>query len=341
MPIDPILYQNEYVLALYYIIGAIVLAKVLIVVLKKYLGKLTAKTKTDIDDIILQNATKPLYILIIVAGIYAGLSSLSIVTAYPAIPKIIFALVVLIIALLVSRTLAVLISHVLKVQKKFEKTPKLINKVVGVVIYLLALVIILDHFGVAISPILATLGVGGLAVGLALQPTLADLFAGIHIISDQPIRVGDFIELDAETKGTVEDIGWRSTRIRTPGNNIIIVPNSKLADTTITNSNMPQKEVSCLIYCGVGYGENLEKVEKIVLDVAKNVIKKVDGAVKDYQPKVRFYEFGDSNINFKTIFHAKKRGDKFLLTHEFIKALKKEFDKRKIDISFPVRKIVK
>ena len=333
--------NNEYIKALLILVAFVIIAKILLLISKRYVSKLTAKTKTDIDNLIFEKSTGPVYSLIIIAGIYIALKSLSIVATYDTLVKgVFFILVSCIIALLVSRNLGILISHVLRVNKKFEKTPQLISKTVSVIIYLIALIVILDYLGVAISPILATLGVGGLAVGLALQPTLADLFAGIHIISDRPIHVGDFVELDAETKGTVEDIGWRSTRIKTPSNNIIVVPNAKLAESTIVNISYPQKETSCVVHCGVGYNEDLEKVEDIIFAIAKKVLKNTKGAVKTYKPLVRFYEFGDSNINFKVIMRAQSRGDTFLLKHEFIKALKKEFDKKKIEISFPVRKLI-
>jgi len=333
--------QNEYANALVIILVSFIIAKAIILGSKKYVKKFTEQTKTDLDDKVITAIEKPAYSLILLVGAFLALRTIAALASIGSlITTVMFILGVFIVTLMFSRIVSILITHWFKTQKNFQKTPKLISKTISVIIYIIAAIIVLDHFNIAISPILATLGVGGLAVGLALQPTLADLFSGIHIISDKPLQVGDFIELDAETKGTVEDIGWRSTRIKTPGNSVIIIPNSKLASSTIFNVSLPENEVSCVIPCGVGYGEDLEKVEKITLDVAKEVLKKTKGAIKDYEPKVRFYEFGDSNINFKVILRAETRGAKFSLTHEFIKALKKEFDKKNIDISYPVMKVV-
>lgn len=333
--------QNEYANALVIILISFIIAKAIILCSKKYVKKFTEKTKTDIDDKLIAAIEKPTYSLILLVGAFLALRTITALASVGSlITTVMFILGVFIVTLMFSRIVSILITHWFKTQKDFQKTPKLISKTVSVIIYIIAAIIVLDNFNVAISPILATLGVGGLAVGLALQPTLSDLFSGINIISDKPLRVGDFIELDAETRGTVEDIGWRSTRIKTTGNTIIIIPNSKLASSIIYNISLPEQEVSCVIACGVSYGEDLERVEKIGVDVAKKILKKIKGAVKDYEPKLRFYEFGDSNINFKVILRAETRGDKFTLTHEFIKALKKEFDKKNIEISYPIMKIV-
>ena len=334
------LIQNEYFQFLLIFAGSIIFAKILHFFLKNYVHKLTEKTKTDIDEIILEIVTKPLYAFIIVLGMYFALKSLSILDIYTLlIGKIFFVVIVLLASLTASRVFSVLISRWLKVQKRFEKTPRLINRIISVVIYLIAILIILNHFQVEVTPLVATLGLGGLAVGLALQNTLSNFFAGLHIISDRPINVGDFIELEGNISGYVEDIGWRSTRIRTLPNTIVIVPNSKLAESTITNNSLPEPEMSVMVQCGVSYGSDLKKVEKVTIDVAGKIQKTVPGAVKTFEPFIRYHTFGDSNINFTVILRVEKFVDRYLVIHEFIKALKESYDKEKIEISWPVRKV--
>ncbi|MFX1503315.1 MAG: mechanosensitive ion channel family protein, partial [Promethearchaeota archaeon] len=180
---------------------------------------------------------------------------------------------------------------------------------------------------------------GALAIGLALQSTLSNFFAGVHILSDKPIRVGDFIELDENTSGTVEDIGWRSTRIRMLTDNLLIIPNGKLAESNIINYSMPKQDLSIWIPCGVSYESDLKKVERVSLEVAKEIQNTVPGAVKDFEPQFRYREFGDSNINFITIIRIEEPIKRFIVRNEFIKALKERFDKEKIEISWPIRKI--
>jgi len=335
------LFQNEYLQFFLILISSIIFAQIFNFTLKKYVKRITKKTKSDIDDIILSIITKPLYILITVIGIYLALKSLSMSNPYSSwIDGTFFIIIVLIVSLLVSKVVSTLTSRWLNVQKRFEKTPKLINKIITVVIYLIAFLMILSYFKIEITPLIATLGIGGLAVGLALQNTLSNFFAGLYMVADKPINLGDFVELpDANISGYVEDIGWRSTRIKTLPNTIVIVPNSKLAESIIVNDSLPEQEMAVLVQCGVAYSSDLEKVEKVTIDVARKIQKTVPGAVKIFEPFIRYHTFGDSNINFTIILRVEKFVDKYLVTHEFIKALKQRYDKEDIEISWPVRKI--
>jgi len=172
-----------------------------------------------------------------------------------------------------------------------------------------------------------------------LQDTLSNFFAGVYLVADMPIRIGDYIELDNGMKGYVEDIGWRSIRIKTLPNNYIIIPNSKLAQSIITNYYAPEQEMSVVVPCGVSYDSDLEKVEKVTIEVAKEVQQNVPGAVKNFEPFIRYNEFGDSNINFSIILRVERFVDRYLVVHEFIKKLMARYNKEGIEISFPVRNI--
>jgi small-conductance mechanosensitive channel len=227
----------------------------------------------------------------------------------------------------------------LKIRKGFERPPKLINMTVSIIIFVVAIIVILGYFKIDIAPLIAGVGLGALAIGLALQSTLSNFFAGMHLISDRPIDVGDYIEIDENTKGTIEDIGWRSTRIRTLADNLLIIPNGKLAESNIINFSKPKQDMSLWIPCGVAYESDLKKVEKVTLEVAKMIQNTVEGAVKGFQPAFRFKEFGDSNINFTAILRVADPMMRFIVRNEFIKSLKERFDKEDIEISWPIRKI--
>jgi len=341
MGLITILLNNEYFKAFYIFVLFIAFSKLFIWLFEKYIKRIAKKTKTDLDDMLLEKTKTPGYFLIITIGVYTALKSLSRLIPYESwIEGVFFISLVVIITFILTRITDLMIIKWLKVSKKFEKTPRLINRVVNVIIYIIALLFILDHFKIKITPILATLGVGALAVGLALQNTLSNLFSGLHIISDKPVNVGDFIEMQSENiSGYVDDIGWRSTRIRTLSGNMVIVPNSKLADSIIINDTMKHPEMSVVIPCGVSYESDLERVEKITIETAEKIQKNTKGCVKDFKPFIRYNEFGDSNINFSVILKVENYTDKFMATHEFIKALKKSYDKNKIDISYPVRKV--
>ncbi|MFH1445282.1 MAG: mechanosensitive ion channel family protein [Nanoarchaeota archaeon] len=333
---------QEYLTFIIILIAAIIGSKIVQFAVIRTLSKLTGKTKTDIDDKIIAAVRKPILISITLFGFQMGLGILSIFSSYQQLISDSFYIIyILLIALVVSRIVRIFVGKGLHVKTGVQNTPNILNKVIILIIYIVALFVIMGRFGADLTGAIAALGVGGIAIGLALQDTLSNFFAGIHIVSDRPINVGDYIELDANTKGFVEEIGWRSTRIRTMGNVSIIVPNGKLADSTIINNTLPSKPTSVIIKCGVAYTEDLYKVEKVTLEVANEMQKTVDGAVKDHEPMVRFNNFGDSNIDFSVILRVEEFTKKYLITHEFIKALKKRFDKEKIEISWPVRKIVK
>ena len=335
-----IFYENEYFQFLLIVIGSIIFARIFNLIVTKYIKKITEKTRTDIDDMLMKVIRKPLYIFIILVGFYFGLKSLSFLAPYSLwIDRLFFIISALLLSLIVTRILSFFISRWLKVQKKFEKTPRLINTVVTIAVYLIAFLMILRYLNVEITPLVATLGLGGLAVGLALQNTLSNFFAGVHIISDRPINVGDYIEMDGNIAGYVEDIGWRSTRIRTLPNTIVIVPNSKIAESVIVNNYLPVQEMSIVLQCGVAYGSDLEKVEKVTVDVARKIQQTVPGAVKTFEPFIRYHTFGESNINFSIILRVEEFVDRYLVSHEFIKALKARYDKENIEISWPVRKV--
>jgi len=193
----------------------------------------------------------------------------------------------------------------------------------------------LKQFGVEITPLLAGLGIAGIAVAMALKDTLSNFLSAIYITADRPMKLGDYIELDAKTAGYVVDIGWRTTRLRTWDHNYLILPNSKIAESVFRNYNAPKTEMTTLVSCGVAYDSDLEKVEKVALAVAKKVQKSVDGTIKEYEPSLRFREFGDSAITFTVSLRVKNRESRGRVVHEFIKALKTSFDKEKVEIPFP------
>jgi small-conductance mechanosensitive channel len=205
------------------------------------------------------------------------------------------------------------------------------------VVFLVGVLIILQSLGISITPILTALGVGGLAVALALQDTLSNLFAGLHVIASRQIRIGDYVKLDTGEEGYVQDITWRNTAIKTLPNNIVVVPNSKLASAIVTNYYLPQKEMAVLVQVGVSYDSDLEKVERVTLEVAKEVMREISGGVPEFQPLVRYHTFADSSVNFTVALRAKEFVDQYLIKHEFVKKLHSRYQKEGIVIPFPIR----
>jgi small-conductance mechanosensitive channel len=330
---------NEYIIFIFTLIFIIIVTILSRTIFRVFVKKIADKKKAY-RDYILKQLTKPIILLLIIIGLYLAIKQLSITLNYVFwIDGFFFILTTFIFALFFSRIFSVLMIGYLKLKRGFEHPPKLIHMTISVIIYIIAIGVILAYFKIDITPLIAGVGLGALAIGLALQSTLSNFFAGMHLISDRPIDVGDYIEIDENTNGTVQDIGWRSTRIRTLADNLLIIPNNKLAESNITNFSKPKKDMSLWVPCGVAYESDLEKVEKITLEVARKIQKTTDGAEKEFEPAFRYKEFGDSNINFITVLRVSDPMMRFAVRNEFIKMLKKNFDKEGIEISWPIRKI--
>lgn len=215
-----------------------------------------------------------------------------------------------------------------------------LRRVLPITIYAVGALVAIDSVGVSISPILAGLGIGGLAVALAVQPTLSNFFAGTYVVTEGELKEGDFIELEGGPSGYVEDVGWRSTKIRSRFNNLVIIPNSRMAESIVTNYFSPTPAMNVIVTCGVSYDANLEDVERFSVEEAEAVINDSDQAIKDVEPFFGFSNFGDSNIDFFVFLQAIDRTGTFTLKSELIKRIHERFNVEGIEINYPVRKIV-
>ena len=201
----------------------------------------------------------------------------------------------------------------------------------------IGVLVLLGTLGIAITPIIASLGITSLAVALALQPTLENFFSGVQLVMDKPIRVGDFIELDSGEQGFVEKIGWRSTWIRMLPNNVVIMPNSVLSESKIINYYYPEPELSVPVEVGVHYDSELEHVERVTLEVSRQVLKSHEWGVTEYNTFVVYHTFDSSSINFTVMLRAKEYFNRFWVKSAFIKALHRRYRDEGIVIPYPIR----
>ena len=221
-----------------------------------------------------------------------------------------------------------------------EKLLPQVRRITPIVIYAIGGLMALDFLGVSITPLVAGLGIGGLAVALAIQPTLSSFLSGTYLITEGELNEGDFIELDNGPSGFVIDVGWRSTKIRDRFNNLIMIPNSKMIESVMTNYYSQSKVMTVLVSCGISYDSDLRHVERVALEVAAGVRDDVDEAQDDYEPLIYFTAFGDSNIDFVLLLQAADRAGSFVVRHELIKRLHERFNQEGIEINYPVRKLV-
>lgn len=204
-------------------------------------------------------------------------------------------------------------------------------------VYSVAIVTIAGILNYDVKAMLAALGVGGIAIALALQDTLSNLFGGIQILTSGQLRPGDYIRLTADVEGRVLDINWRNTTMRTPLDDIIIVPNSKISSSVTMNCSTINRWSQFAVIVGAEYDEDLEKVERVALEVAHTVMGRFPKVPSSSTPRIRFFEFADSSINFKVWLASLRYEMKYQITHEFIIELQKRFKEEEINIPFPIR----
>jgi len=253
---------------------------------------------------------------------------------------ILFTILVFSITRVIVRTLERIIALRTAEARSAAAATSLLTNLVAITIYAAGAIIVLGYYGISIAPLITALGVGGMAVALGLQESLANLFAGLHLILSKQVRVGDYIRLDSDNEGRVTDITWRYTTILTSANNTVVVPNAKLSSAILTNYDMPEPQIAVIIPVGVSYDSDLEKVETVTVAVAADVMERLEGSMVK-TPAVFFHTFGDSSIDFNVVLYARRFTDRTQLKHEFIKALTQRYREEGIDIPFPVRTILR
>ncbi|MFT7615513.1 MAG: small-conductance mechanosensitive channel, partial [Candidatus Woesearchaeota archaeon] len=242
----------------------------------------------------------------------------------------------LIIAYIIFAAADIIILRMLnKVSKKggfavVKNLQSAIYSALKIVLILIAFAYILSVWGVNITPFLTGLGIAGLAVALALQPVLANVFSGVAVVLDKTIQVGDVIFLDS-VKGTIYKIGLRSTQVKTFDNEIFVVPNTKIADGIVQNIALPNEEARGSVPFGVAYGTDITKVQKIVL----KEIKKIEHVLTEPAPAVRFMNMGDSALDFKAFFYVDSYKNRFVASEKIRTAIYNSLNKAKIEIPFP------
>ncbi|HMU46655.1 MAG TPA: mechanosensitive ion channel family protein [Chitinophagaceae bacterium] len=327
------------------VVGSLLLGFLIKKLLFPFLYRFTHKTKWKSDDLIIESIGQWIIFWFFLGScLYAFpilIETFSFARKNESILRnLIGALYILSFTFIIARIAAGLLQ--IRSQRDGSEIPatSILGNIAKAIIYCIGLILILQKFGVAIAPLVTALGVGGIAVALALQPTLSNLFSGLQLIASGKINIGDFVQLEGGQKGFIRDITWRNTTIETAQNNVVIVPNSKMADSIIENFFLTDREITFNVLVGVGYESDLDKVEKVSIQVAAEILSKFDGGVKGFEPFVRFYNFGDSSIDLKVFMRVKEYADQFMITSEFIKALQKRYNQEGINIPFPIRTVI-
>lgn len=224
----------------------------------------------------------------------------------------------------------------------------LLDTILRLAIYASGVLIVLDYFDISIAPIMAAMGVGGMAVAFGVRETLENVFSGLQIIISKQFRVNDYIRLSTGDEGRVTDINWRYITVMPPNEgSVVVIPNKVIAGAVTANYSQPRDDIVVIVPIGVSYDSDLDKVERVVVEVARKLQTEIDGYVPELEsdgldhnplaPVVRYQAFNDSSIDFNAVMHVQTFTNQYILKHEFIKAITKRFREENINIPFPIR----
>ncbi|NPA76641.1 MAG: mechanosensitive ion channel family protein [Candidatus Diapherotrites archaeon] len=305
--------------------------------IKPFIYMIAKLTKSELDDKIIEASANPLWFIVL---LYASdyLIREYWVWAYSnVVHTAILSVIAVLFAVLAARIIRIIIfdvfakSKVQGIDEKNKVTALIVLYNIGIVVVAtIALFYILTIWGVDIGPLLASAGIVGLAIGLALKDPLENMFYGIVLALDKNFRVGDAVQI-GDISGVVEEIGLRNTKIRTWDGNLVLMPNAQVANSKITNYEFPDERVRTSIVIGVSYDSDPNVVKQTLLDVAKANDKVLD----DPAPVVLFTEFGDSALMFKLLYWT-KRADKWTTLDEMNTAILRAFSEKGIDIPYPI-----
>ena len=319
---------------------SLVAAKLVDLFLDRVVLVITRKSKFHLDDAILEVLHRPIWASIVLVG---ALSAVRWVSPHPPFTFIIVAglktFLLLIWGLAINavfgRVTKDWIRHWRQSGRQGAEIISLGGNIARVLVLVGAAFLFLSVWRINITPLLASAGIAGIAVALAAKETLSNFFGGVSVFLDQPFRTGDYIILDSGERGEVVDIGLRSTRILTRDDVQISIPNSVIANTKVINESAPEPRFRVRIKIGVAYGTDVDKLETILLSIARsNPL-----VVSHPEPRVRFRTFGDSSLDFELLCWAHRPHDKGKLVHELNRGVYNSLNEAGITIPFPQRDV--
>jgi len=336
------LWDVHYVKAIAIALGSYIAMQLVLWVSEEIFLKIAAKTKMEMDDVIVRRLRWPLALLVFFIGIRIAANVLQFSErANLMISEVANSLIVLGAAWVISRSLNIGMDSFGRKLAQRTKSPvddgllHIGHRFVGILFFFLAVTAILKVWGVQVGPLLASLGIAGIAVAFALQNTLGNIFGGVGILLDKSIRIGDTIQLDDGTVGRVTRISLRSTKIRSVNNELVIIPNGRFADSKIVNWSLPDRRLRVDVSFGVKYGSDIEKVKEVI----GSLLKKDKEILQDPGPEVVFLRMSDSALDFSARFWISDIDKKVPMKDKATSAIYKALGKHKIEIPFPTRTV--
>jgi MscS family membrane protein len=334
----------DLVVAVAIVILSYVLAKAVKYFIAKIAPGLVSKTQTSLDDHVLKAINGPLQVFIIVAGIYVAFATIN---DLPGVISDNMAVLLTIVLIYIAAYLLSNLATALINWYKSDVAPKteselddvlmpFLSKAVVIIVFMLATLMALGVLGQDITPLIATLGVGGIAVAFAAQELLSNVFGAIAILSDRPYKIGDRIQLSSGMVGDVAEIGLRSTRIKTLDSRLIVVPNSDISKSNIINYSLPDTKVRFDINVGISYDSDVEKATSVLLDIAGHT----EGVLKDPLPKVYIKDLGNFSINLMMHVWVNDYKLSWDVPDRIYRETLKRFAAERIEIPYPVTSVI-
>ena len=306
----------------------------------RIIHRFTRQTETTFDDVLIDAVAPPLYWLALVYAFQISLNRLDFIFEQldfelASFYFILFWAIGFAVAWRVIAYLAKWYEKQLAVTTEVELSEQLmpfLRRVLLIILTVIVAIIFLDYFNIEVGGVVATLGIGSLAIALAAQATLSDTISGFVIMLDRPFRIGDRIEMqELNTWGDVVDIGLRSTRIRTRDNRMVIVPNSVIGKSLIINHSYPDTQYRIQIHVGVAYGTDVEQARQIIVDA----VRQVEGVLPDRPVEALFLEFGASALTFRVRWWLESYVDTRRMFDKVNTAIYQGLNKAEIEIPFP------
>ncbi len=334
--------ENLWIQRLGFVVGGLVLGFLMEFVVIRRAHKLAARSRFKWDDVLIGSVRGLATLGFGAGGVYLALNVGALdPLLVSTTQRVLMVLVLGSVVIAATRAVGGAVEMVSDRPGGAIKSPTLVVNLARMAVGILGLFFILQNLGIDITALITALGIGGIAVALALQDTLGNLFAGIQIIVSKQVRQGDYIRLSSGEEGWVTDVMGRSTTIQTfPDGNLVTVPNSLLASSIVKNLSKPRRALWVTLEVGVSYDSDLEHVEAVALEVAEQVLAEVDGGVPGEDPIVRYHTFGDSSINFDVRMMVREFRSQGPVRHEFIKRLHRRFGDEGIEIPFPIRTVI-
>lgn len=315
-----------------------VLAQLFHIAITRWGKKLACITGTDLDNRILTRSTPSISFLLMFLGIYFAIQSLPLHgKLFSFTSGVLYIATVSIVCLLVYRVLHETLLWYAEQQQQIENSTftkqmaSMLEKLIMLLIFSLALVVVLRQFGYDVFSLVTALGIGSLAIGIAAKDTLSNFISGFTLMIDRPFRIGDRIQLAGGQSGDVHDVGLRSTKIKTTDNQFLIIPNSDLCNTVLLNQALPNSRARGRVDIGVGYNSDIEQVKALMVAVTLEV----NGVLAEPAPEAYFTSFGDSALNMTLFFWVNNYTNLFAITDKVNSAMLQKFRAEEIEIPFP------